>query len=131
MSETALVAVLERVRAAGWPALSLSTGNIGAGDMAWSVAASRFGEAHVREVNAELDKLEQRAQRDRDEEEHREMLRHTEAVARGEEERTPEEEADFNQQRIEALAAQQQFESERPARVEALLERIANALEKR
>jgi hypothetical protein len=124
MSKAGEVAVFERSKELGFPAVA----GIEPGEAGWLLGLPR---ADLGVVSRALAEHEERAALDREEERRRENLRHIEAVERGEESYTAEEEAELGQQKIEAEVAFQDFERKRPERVEALLERIANALESR
>ena len=129
MSPIALESIVERAAEYNFPGEPLGLER--ADESVWrsALAAAETGRAQA--IAAELEQLARRREKERDAEERREAMRHAEAVARGEEELTDEEQADVNQARIEALADHQRHEAERPQRVEALLERIAAALESR
>jgi len=129
MSQVGIVQIVERAKSHGYPALSLSTLNIEAGETGWLVASQRFSPAALLELRNQFNQIDARAACVRDDEERSEAARHRDAVARGEEQPTEEEQAIANQERIEALAAHQRHEEERPRRVEELLQRIAAAVE--
>jgi hypothetical protein len=97
----------------------LSTGGVEAGETGWLVASQRFTEANLRELARSFDDIEARAERER----HEEQLR-------ADRDAPPDQEL-IREAAEEARAAREEHESKRPERVEALLERIAHALESR
>ena len=79
-----------------------------------------------REIAAAIAKRSEEAMEDA----YREERRHTRAVLEGTEQPTPEEEATANQERIEAEAERQDFVARRPERIETLIARAVELLER-
>jgi hypothetical protein len=121
MSEAGAAAILERGAGAGYPPIGRSQGGafalVDGGEGAWKLRIPALSPAELREVSHALDEAEDR--------ERREAERQAHAAALS----APPDEALIAEQEAEARAAHERYIAERPARVERLLGRIAEAVE--